>query len=153
MKTKLDLHQFIKKGLLESMELVPNKFYFAHSPTTSTVTHYIKFELTSPNSVRIIAVSPFENTKHAALLPHIHQSGKHTGHIFKFVHDPRKHPDMNPEQLATPPHIAELLMLDGTPYSVDNPEVISEYSEFKGLNNKIWVDGEHELKEFIREEK
>jgi hypothetical protein len=54
---------------------------------------------------------------------------------------------------ANPKTQVEYVTIGDKPYLVVNPMPMSDYPVFKGLKNKIWVDGEHEFKDFIREEK
>lgn len=139
MLNSLNKSQFLKVGLFENIDLVTDKVYFAHSPAKD-VTRFIKFKLVTPTAVEILAHDTLENIKHAALFPHIHGSGKHTGLEFTM----HENPDRTEVQYIT---------IGDKPYQVVNPMHMSEYPVFKGLKNKIWVDGEKEFKEFIREEK
>lgn len=134
----LDKRYFLKAGLFESTDLATNKVYYAHSPGEE-VTRFIKFKLVTPTAVEIVAHDTLENVKHAALFPHIHNSGKHTGLEFNMHVNPKTH--------------VEYVTIGDKPYLVVNPMPMADYPVFKGLKNKIWVDGEHEFKDFIREEK
>ena len=136
----LDKRYFLKPGLFENTnELATNKNYYAHSPG-GEVTRFIKFKLVTPTAVEILAHDTLENVKHAALFPHIHNSGKHTGLEFSM------HENEDKTQV-------QYITIGGKPYQVVNPQHMSEYPVFKGLKNKIWLDGEKEFKDFIREEK
>ncbi|MCI4435302.1 MAG: hypothetical protein JHC33_00640 [Ignisphaera sp.] len=138
MMKSLDKRYFLKAGLFESTDLATDKVYFAHQAGPE-VTRFIKFKLVTPTAVEIIAHDTLENIKHAALFPHIFNSGKHTGLEFQMHANPKTQ--------------VEYATIGDKPYLVVNPMPLSDYPVFKGLKNKIWVDGEHEFKDFIREEK
>lgn len=137
---KLPKQYFIKPGfLVESVNLATDKVYFAMTPGEN-VTRIVKFKLVSPTVAEIMAYDTLENVKHATLFPVVQASGKFIPSEFI--------PHENEEKTKVT-HIT----LDGTPFEVANQQSLSSYPVFKGLKNKIWVDGEREFKEFIREEK
>lgn len=140
MRSFLDKREFLKPGLFESTELATDKIYFAHSPNEqSGITKFIKFKVVTPTAIEILAEDGLHNITHAALFPHIHQSGKHTGLEYRID----THPEHGP-----------VVVIGEKSYKLLNPQdPLKEYPKFKGLKNKIWVDLEHEFKDFIREEK